>query len=555
MSSIAARRPILERQIALRRELLRRQARERHAQPGGLHEFVRYFWHILEPKTRFVDGWAIRAICEHLEAVTDGRITRLLINVPPGFSKSLISNVFWPAWEWSAKGLSHYRFVAFSYGSHLTERDNQKFRSLILSRDFTDLYGDVFATVGVGVVKIANDKTGWKFASSALGIGTGERGDRIVADDLHKADDGELVRNRTVRWFDEAMSSRLNDMNRSAIVVIGQRVHEDDVSGFIVEKRMQYCHLLIPMQYDGERPPTEIGWVDPRRTVGELAWPERYDLVNLADQYNNEFVWASQYQQTPEPRGGGIFKRKYWRKLDIPLGRSPPPMEYVVASLDSAYDENEHNDPSGFTAWGIYRDANGNPQVLMLAAWRKHLEIHGPHVDRLVGESERSWVDRAKKEWGLVEWVEYECKRLRVDRLLVENKASGKTVAQEIQRIYRSEGFGVELVNPLGDKFARALAVIHLWTDGFVHVPASYADPKNSDNDPDVDLMPRDWAELAIDDHAKFPNGRYRDVVDSATQALYHLRMIGLAVRREERHDEVIARSMHREKVAPLYPV
>lgn len=180
MSSLGARRPLLERQIALRRELLRRQAKEKHCRPGGLFEFVRYFWHVLEPKTPFVDGWAIRAICEHLEAVTFGYVNRLLVNVPPGFSKSLLTNVFWPAWEMGPMNLPHLRTIAFSYASHLTERDNGKFLELLRSTEYQALYGSRFTLTQQGVEKVANDKTGWRYASSVGGVGTGERADRVV---------------------------------------------------------------------------------------------------------------------------------------------------------------------------------------------------------------------------------------------------------------------------------------------------------------------------------------------------------------------------------------
>jgi len=87
---------------------------------GGLIAFVRYFWHVLEPETKFVDGWTMWAICEHLEAVTFGEITRLLINVPPGFCKSMLVDVFWPAWEWGPMDRAHHRFVCFSYAASLT---------------------------------------------------------------------------------------------------------------------------------------------------------------------------------------------------------------------------------------------------------------------------------------------------------------------------------------------------------------------------------------------------------------------------------------------------
>ena len=119
--------------IALYREANIRAARRAQAREGGLIEFVRYFWSVLEPQTEFVDGDALYAICQHLEAVTFGEINRLLINVPPGFMKSLLTDVFWPAWEWGPMDMPHLRYVAFSYAAGLTERDNGKLRDLIMS--------------------------------------------------------------------------------------------------------------------------------------------------------------------------------------------------------------------------------------------------------------------------------------------------------------------------------------------------------------------------------------------------------------------------------------
>jgi hypothetical protein len=463
---------------------------------------------------------------------------------------SMLTNCFWPAWEWGPMNLPHLRTLSFSYAVHLTERDNGKFKDLIKSTEYQTLYGDRFSLTSDGVEKPANNKTGWKLASSIGGVSTGERGDRLAADDLHNVADGEsdAIRSKTVRLFDEALSNRLNDLQKSAIVVIMQRVHENDVAGHIISHEPDYEHLMIPMEWDGRRYTTSIGWTDPRTEYGELAWPERYPEDTLSRFRRNPFLWAGQYQQSPEPRGGGIFKRDWWVYEEIPIGKSPPPMEYIVASLDSAYTKNERNDPSGFSVWGIYRDKHGNPKVMLLQAWRKHLEMHGPEVERKPGETERLWVDRAKKQWGLVEWVAYECKRLRVDRLLIEAKASGITVAQEMLRLYANEGWGVELIDPEGDKYFRAMAVVHLWADGFVHVPASRSD----EDDPDS-LVCRDFAQLLIDEAAVFPNGRYRDLTDSATQALKHLRSIGMAVRREEREEERLARSVHRATLPPLY--
>lgn len=550
---VPATRPLVENRIAVKRALLRKWAKDEQCRPGGLYAFVKHFWHVLEPKTEFKDGWAIQALCLHLEAITLGtfQVPRLLANVPPGFMKSLLTNVFWPAWEWGPMNMPHLRTISFSYAAHLTQRDNGKFRDLVRSREYQALYGDRFKLIADGVEKVANDKTGWRYASSVLGVGTGERGDRAILDDPHNVKDGEseTVRTKTVRWFDEAMSNRLNDLEKSAIVVIMQRVNEADVSGHIIDHEPDYVHLMIAMEYDGRHCETPI-WSDPRTKIGELAWPERYPDRTLTRFRRNPYMWAGQYQQTPEPRGGGLFKRDWWGLERVPIGSAPPQCDYIVASLDSAYTKEERNDPSGFTCWGVYRDRNDNPKILLLGAWRKHLELHGPHVERKKGENERIYQDRLRKSWGLVEWVAHDCRRLRVNKLLIESKASGLSVAQEIQRLYASKNWGVEMVNPEGDKFARAVAITHLFADGLVHVPASNIEP----DDKDSDLVPRDWAQLVIDETATFPNGRFRDLTDSTTQALKHLREIGLAVRTEEREEERLAQSSINERPLPLYP-
>ena len=139
-----AERAILERRLMISRELVKRIEKDRQSEPGGLMHFVRYFWHLLEPNNPMVDGWAMEAICLHLEAVAFGEIKRLMINVPPGFSKSLLSNVFFPAWLWGPMGKADRRIISFSYAAQLTERDNARFRDVIMSQEYQELYGEVF---------------------------------------------------------------------------------------------------------------------------------------------------------------------------------------------------------------------------------------------------------------------------------------------------------------------------------------------------------------------------------------------------------------------------
>jgi len=531
------------------RELKRRELRRSFQEPDGrgLLNFIKHFWEELEPGRHLQTGWALLAMCKYLQAVSEGRITRLLINVPPGSMKSLLVNVFWPAWEWGPGRKPSMRYVSFSYGAHLTERDNQKFGDLIASPRFAELYPKI-ALRERGKRKVSNDNTGWKFATSVGGVGTGERGDRVLLDDPHNVKEAESdqVRTETVRWFKEAMSNRLNDMHKSAIIVIMQRVHEDDVSGAIIAEKLGYVHLMIPMEFEPDRRTvTFIGsklfWADPRRYEDEIFWPERFPPEAVVEvKLLGEHAYAGQYQQRPEPRGGGLFKREYWGRWEKP---TYPKLNYVVASLDGAFTEKKENDPCGFTVWGAWTTEEGDKAAITLTAWRKHLPLHKNVRERLPGETWAQYKLDTEHEWGLIQWLNYECNRWGgVDKLLIENKANGHDVAAEMIRLFAWAKFVVQLIDPgQNDKWARALAVQPVFAEGLVYTLA--------------DTMKRQWVKTLVDDLAIFPRGRYDDQVDATTQALRWLRRNGLLIMAAERKALLVEQEKFKRRLMPLYDV
>ena len=570
--------------------------REEFAQPGGLIKFTRYFWEVLEPNTELVEGWPLDAICEHLEAVSWGHITRLLINVPPGYMKSLMTEVFWPAWEWGALARPWTRYVTFSYSPKLTERDNARMVRLINSASYRRMYGEVFALTREGEAKIENGETGFKVASSINGATTGFRGHRVMLDDPHNVikAESEGERLKTVRWIREAMMNRLNDAKTSAIIIIMQRVHEDDASGAVLAAELDYCHLMIPMEFEPSIFPVgpdgmiqysgnEIGWIDPRaldddgemitdpavlaEREGEIAWAERWDQddVEKLKITHGPYAYASQYQQSPTPRKGAIFQRDWWQLWDPPNGKFPNSLQFIIASLDSAFTEDEENDPSAMTVWGVFIDEDEDranlearlkrgesldrndgaikvlgSKVLLMHAWRKHLMIHGEDVARKIGETDAAYIKRAQPKWGLVEWVAHTCRRFQVDRLLIEAKASGLDVINEMRRLYGGEQWMVEGAKAPQDTVSRALAVQPTFAQGVVYAP------------------PRDWAEMVIDEAARFPKGKYKDLTDSTVHAIRWLRNHGLISRPEEISRLYEARASYgtvkASKQRPIYP-
>jgi len=292
----------------------------------SLLEFVKEGWHALEPGTEFLHGWAVEAMADALERVTSGETRRLLINVPPGCTKSMLVNVFWPAWEWGPKGMPDYRYINASYGADLSIRDNMRCRDLIQSEWYQANWGDRFQMKGDQNAKILyeNDKTGWRFAAS-VGKGiTGRRGDRIIVDDPHSVEnvESDIVRERALRWFFETLSSRFNKLDESALVVIMQRVHDRDLSGAILAQDLGYEHLCLPMEFELDHPHKSTHFVDPRTEEGELLWPARFSPRAVDEQKETFRAWggsyaeAGQLQQRPVPRGGGMFRRDDFEVID-----------------------------------------------------------------------------------------------------------------------------------------------------------------------------------------------------------------------------------------------
>lgn len=513
----------------------------------SLYEFLKDGWRWIDPSP-FADGWALEAVAEHLEAVARGDIKNLIINIPPRMGKSSITSVAFPAWVWAQRRVSptsgpNVQFLHASYDQKLSLRDSVKCRRLIDSPWYQGLWGDRFNLVGDQNTKFRfdNDKNGSRLSTSVGSALTGEGGSIIVVDDPNAAMEAANAASieATNEWWDIALSTRLNDARTGAFVVIQQRLGEGDLTGHILSTSSgDWTHLCLPMRYDSSRSfVTSIGWSDPRTEDGELLDPSRFgeDQVKQLEAKLGPWASAGQLQQAPAPRGGGIFKRDWWQLWESP-DDSFPPMEYVLVSADTAYTEKETNDPTGCTVWGLWYD-KGAPRVMLMYAWRKHLEMNGVYTPRLPDETNGEFERRTKPHWGLVEWLAYTCRRYKADRLIIEGKASGLTAMQEVQRLHGTEDWGVQVVQPSGDKVARAYAVQPIFSQFLVHAPD------------------KEWADDVISEMASFPKGRYKDLTDSATQAMKFFREAGFIVHRHEAAFETAEAMRHRPtKSAPLYP-
>ena len=287
----------------------------------SLSEFLRLMWSTIEPGI-YKHNWHIDAICEHLEAVSRGEIRRLIINIPPRHCKSTLVSVMWPAWTWTKR--PSVRYMASSYAQNLSMRDSIHCRRIIQSPEYQRWWGDQFALVGDQNTKtrFENDKGGYRIATSVDGQLTGEGGDIILVDDAHnvREKESDVVRQSVLDWWDEAMSTRLNDPVTGAYVIIMQRVHHQDLVGHLLEKG-GWEHLCLPARYETDHPSRSVH--DMRTVDGELLWKNRFPEKTISELEQNLGTYgaAGQLQQRPAPRDGGMFRRGWWTTVDaVPAG-------------------------------------------------------------------------------------------------------------------------------------------------------------------------------------------------------------------------------------------
>lgn len=515
----------------------------------SLYTFLEYAWRWIDPSP-FVPGWPMEAICEHLQAVVDGDIRKLVINIPPRMGKSTICSVAFPAWVWAQRYDSptsgpSVPLLHASYALSLAIRDSVKCRRLIESPWYRSLWGERFKLTGDQNTKgrFQNDKRGERLITAVDARVTGEGGNIIVVDDPNAANEvlSEATIEATTEWWDGTMSTRLNDIKHGAFVVIQQRLGEQDLTGHILETDTGWTHLCLPMKYESDRSfVTSIGWEDPRKEEGELLWPDRFDETQVADLSKRLGPWkaAGQLQQRPEPKGGGIIKREWWINWEEP---AYPLMDFVVASLDTAFTIKQENDFSALTVWGVFSGdtvaqtskqvlreggrftpdetrsySQQHARVMLMNAWQERLELH-----------------------DLVKKVADTCKAMKVDRLLIEDKAAGHSVAQELRRLFGYENFTVLLINPGAfDKMARLYSVQHLFAEGMVYAPD------------------KQWADMVMTQCGTFPKARHDDLVDTVSMALRHMRDLGLLIRGDEHTAEVQESMRHIGKAPPpLYGI
>ena len=448
----------------------------------SLSEFVKMAWESLEPGTPYVHGWHIDAMAQHLEAITDGKINRLLINIPPGTMKSMLVSVLWPAWEWGPRGLPNHRIISASHEQSLAIRDNLKTRRLIESEWYQSLWPITLTKDQNAKLNFQNDKGGFRQACAVKSM-TGIRGHRVIWDDPHSVEGARSDAERTtaLRVFDETLPTRLISPKESAIVVVMQRLHDDDVSGHILANELGYEHLMLPMEFEsGRKCHTSIGFQDPRKIDGELLFNERFprEVVERDKKVMGSYAASGQFQQRPSPLGGGIFKDDWWKYYDL-----LPKIKYSIIIADTAMKTNTWNDYSVFMCWGLGEDGNAYLIDVLRGKWE------APQL--------------------LTQFVAFYNKHkanrdIKLRNSAIEDKSSGTGLIQTIKQTYKIPVKAIK--RDTQDKISRAMSVIPYIESGYVYIKRDAP-----------------WLSDLLSETSAFPNGSNDDQIDTISDGLDQL--------------------------------
>ena len=470
--------------------------------------FIKQCWPVVEPAKALIHNWHIDAIGDHLQAVAEGQIHRLLITVPPGHTKTLITSVAFSSWVWIDR--PQYRSIYASYASDLAIRDSVRCRALLKSPWYQETFKPEWRFAGDQDVKsrFENDRKGFRMAVGVNGEATGFRGHLVACDDPLNAREQHATAalEKVIFWWDQVMSSRLIDPANGAFVIIMQRLSERDLAAHVL-CRGGYEHLNLPTEFEPERcsrtslkdPHTGKSWCDPRTEPGELLFPQMYTAEVIAEAKIDLGAqgFAAQHQQRPAPAEGSMFKRNWWR-FWTPEGANLPAIRFrdanneeheaVVVTVPKYVEEQVQS-------WDCSFKAVGKADFVAGHLWGR-LGADAFLLDRVHGRMNFTMTLDAIRNLSR-KWPGAEAK-------LIEDKANGTAVIQTLAH----ELTGIIAVNPLDGKVSRAHAVTPRIEAGNVYLPHPAFAP---------------WVLDFIEEFAAFPNGRYDDDVDAATQALARL--------------------------------
>jgi predicted phage terminase large subunit-like protein len=441
----------------------------------NFRSFLRKVFHTVSPADRFIDGWPVKAIAYQLERVARGETQRLIINQPPRSLKSIAASVALPAFVLGHQ--PHRRIICVSYASDLARKMSNDFRAVLES----DWYRAVFPSTRIGSVKdseseMETTQRGFRLATSIGGTLTGRGGNLVIIDDPLKPIDAlsETKRMAANQWFANTLLSRLDDKRSGAIVIVMQRVHLDDLTGFVLGGEDEWTCLSLPAIAESEEViPLDFGRYY-RRLPGEALWPERepIEVLNKLRLQLGSDIFSAQYQQSPVPPGGAMIKRGWVMRYTEPP--APSSVWYTVQSWDTAIKGGPDNDWSVCTTWSLTE----NTCWYLVDVWRQR--VNYPALKAKVQELAAQW---------------------RADQVLVEESGTAIGLIEEL----KFKIPGLTGIKPEHNKETRMALASAKFEAHQVYLPER------------ASWLPELEAELF-----SFPGSKHDDQIDSISQAIQH---------------------------------
>jgi predicted phage terminase large subunit-like protein len=440
-----------------------------------LNAFIERSFYHLNPTATFLPNWHIEVVASALEDCRRGEITRLIINQPPRSLKSHCASVAFTAFL-----LGHdpsAQIIGASYGQDLSNKHSLDCRTIMASAWYQAVFPHTRLSSGrQAIEEFMTTGQGFRLSTSVGGVLTGRGADYIIIDDPLKPDEAlsDSQRKAVNDWFDHTLYSRLNDKRKGRIILIMQRLHEDDLVGHVlgVEPWKVIRFPAIAEEDETHMIQTPLGTQRFQRRTGEALHPERepLEILNHLREAQGEYNFAGQYQQAPAPVGGGMVKAEWFNTYTT--SNLPAKFEMIFQSWDSANKPTELSDYSVCTTWGIKEK-----HVYLLRVFRKRLGY--PELKRAVREQAEAFGPKT---------------------ILIEDKASG---TQLIQELVSERMHAIKKYEPTMDKIMRMNSVTSTIENGFVHLP---------------DKAP--WLGEYLHELTGFPNAKFDDQADSTSQAL-----------------------------------
>jgi len=447
---------------------------------NDLSTAIELAFHTVSPGLTYKHGWHIEAMVHVLEMVERGKITRLVITLPPRNLKSITASVAFVAWVLGRDPTR--RVICVSYGQDLANKHSRDCRAVMQAPWYAHAFpGTRIDPKKNSEIEFATTRKGFRMATSIGGALTGRGGDIVIIDDPHKPDEvlSDEMREKVHSWFRNTLYSRLDDKRTGAIIVIQQRVHEDDLAGRLIEQG-GWFHLNLPaIAEEEERVPIGEGRTILRRP-GDILHPEREskeDLENLKRDMGS-YTFAGQYQQSPVPIGGGLVKAHWLQTYD----ELPPREEgdFIVQSWDTALTAEASSDYSAC--------------LTIMRKGKTHYLID---------------VHRARYEFPQLEEKVIQLQaRYNADYVIVEKAGSGISL---IQILRRTPNLQVGSMKPTADKATRLMGHTPTIEQGYFKIPKEAP-----------------WLADFVNELTKFPKGRHDDQVDALSQYFEYVRTVGL---------------------------